>query len=395
MLETLKKKSKKSHIITVVVCAAIAIVLMAITKFAILDVITGPQKLDLTADPATQEGRYVTMDAQFVLADFVEHTTTTQKKYSSTKTTRVDGYSYLAFEPVVNYEEDTAVWYFYGIYMKKADQDRMNQIMDASWACLEDSTQSTPPPEPVTVKGTWTVMEPSVERYCRETLAELGVTEGDYDVVRFYTLDGNKLGGQDKLFFWVLNGIAGACLLFAIWNIVGIFGNGYMEDINSYLRKNSSISLMEIENDFKNAQTVGKDMWIGKKWTIYMAGANARLISNRDLVWGYYYYRSGRHGTSELRLFDINKKNYFIGMSEERATEALEIYGENQPHIVPGYSKELEKLYNKNFDEFLNLKYRPAIQAIYDRISGQAEADASQDATQENPQDAAQGADGE
>ncbi len=371
MLETLKKKSKKSHIITVAVCAAIAIVLMAITKFAIFDVITGPQKLDLTADPAAQEGRYVSMDVQFVLSDFVEHTTTSQKKYSSKKTTRVDGYSYLAFEPVLNYEEDTAVWYFYGIYMKKADQEKLYQTMEDTWDYLEDSTQSTAPPEPVTIKGTWKKMDSSVERYCRQTLVDLGVEEGDYDVVRFYTLDGDNLGGQDKIFFWVLMAIAGACLLFGLWNVVGIFGTGYLSDINSYLRKNSSISLMEIENDFKNAQTVGSNVWIGKKWTIYMAGANARLINNRELVWGYYYYRSGRHGVSELRLYDINKKTYFIGMPEKLATEALNIYKESQPHMIPGYTKELEKLYNKNFDEFLNLKYRPTIQAIYDRIENE------------------------
>lgn len=373
MLETLKKKSRKSHTITAIVCVVIAIVLMAVTKFAVLDVITGAKKLDLTADPAAQEGRYVSMDAQFVLTDFVEHTTTTKRKYSSSTSTRTDGYSYLAFEPVVNYEEDTSVWYFYGIYMDKSDEDMMYQLAEQTWAYLEDESQSTPPPEPVTIKGTWKAMESGVERYCRDTLEEIGITEDEYNVVRFYTLDGAKLGGVDKTVFWVLMAIAGASLLFGLWNVIGIFGTGYLSEINAYLRKNSSISLMEIENDFKNATPIGSDVWIGPKWTIYMAGATARLINNRELVWGYYFYRSGRHSVSELRLFDKNKKTHFISMSEKLATQALDVYRKGQPQIIAGYSKELEKMYNKNFDEFLNVKYRPAIQAIFDNIGNQSD----------------------
>lgn len=40
--------------------------------------------------------------------------------------------------------------------------------------------------------------------------------------------------------------------------------------------------------------------------------------------------------------------------------EALKFYGEEQPQMVIGYSKELETCYQKNYDQFLNIKYNPA-----------------------------------
>lgn len=40
--------------------------------------------------------------------------------------------------------------------------------------------------------------------------------------------------------------------------------------------------------------------------------------------------------------------------------KALKFYGEEQPQMVIGYSKELETCYQKNYDQFLNIKYNPA-----------------------------------
>ena len=44
MLETLRKKSRKSNIIRVILSVIAVVALLAISKFAIFDVITGPYK---------------------------------------------------------------------------------------------------------------------------------------------------------------------------------------------------------------------------------------------------------------------------------------------------------------------------------------------------------------
>lgn len=362
MLETLKKRSRSSNLIRAIVSIIVAVALFAFTKFALFDVITGPAKLDITADPATYEGKYVSIDAEFFLNDYVEHTTTTKKKYGGS-TTRVDGHSYLAFQTVDDYENQMSTWYFYSVYMDKDEQSSMYTLIDQAWACLEDEEGTTAPPEPLTVKGTWTKMDSQMERYYRESLAELGVTEGEYDIFYFYNLDTSKLGGQDIIFFWVLSAIAVAALLYCVLCVLGLFNHSYIKEINKYLQKDTSASMAAIEQDFNSAHVIGKDLWIGRKWTIYMTGASANILSNKDLIWGYYFQRTGRNSVSEMRLFSKDKKASHISLSEKSTMEALKYYAAEQPQMVVGYTSELDKMYSKDFGSFLNLKYTPAMTA--------------------------------
>lgn len=59
MLETLRKSARKSNTLRVIFSVIGIVILLAVTKFAIFDVITGATKMDITADPASYEGKYV------------------------------------------------------------------------------------------------------------------------------------------------------------------------------------------------------------------------------------------------------------------------------------------------------------------------------------------------
>ena len=124
MVETLRKKAKKSNMLRVIFSVIGVVILLAVTKFAIFDVLTGPTKLDITQDPATYEGKYVTIDAEYFLYDYIEHTTTTTRKYGGS-TTNTNGYSYLVFQSVDDYEKEASIWYFYSIYLDKSRQKEM------------------------------------------------------------------------------------------------------------------------------------------------------------------------------------------------------------------------------------------------------------------------------
>lgn len=64
MLETLKKKSGKSRLTRAIVSIIVVIGLLALTKFAIFDVITGPTKLDLTSSPVLMKGNTLPIDVE-------------------------------------------------------------------------------------------------------------------------------------------------------------------------------------------------------------------------------------------------------------------------------------------------------------------------------------------
>lgn len=359
MLETLKKKAKKSHIIRAVVSLVIAVALLAVTKFAVFDVITGPAKLDITADPDRYSGKYVTIDAQFFLADYVEHTTTTTRRYGGS-TTSTDGYSYIAFQAVDDYEAQSSTWYFYSVYLKKADQDKMNGLMEEAWEWAAAEEANVNPPEPQRLTGTWTKMDGALKSYYEETLEELGVEESEYDKIYFYNLETDKLGGVYYLAFWVMQIAALACIIYFVYSLIAAFGDRYAAKINQYLQENPTMSIAKIESDFAQAKAIDKNTWIGRYWTIFIRGTKADIVENGKVVWAYYFRRTGRNSVSEMRLFTEDGKMTGVSLTEEETKQALQIYQAEQPQMVLGYTKELETLYKKDLRQFKAMRYDQA-----------------------------------
>lgn len=360
MLETLRKKARKSHVIRAVISLVVVIGILVWTKFAVFNVITGAIDLDVEKDPATYEWKYVEVEADCILEEYVEHTTTTTRKYGGSSTS-TDGYSYIAFTSIPDYENDTEIWYFYSIYTRKSEQNKMYNLMNQAWDYFSDETGTVAPPDSAKFKGTWTPMDPEMERYYRETLAEYGFEEGATDKFYFYNLETDKLGGVYYVFFWVLQIVALALALFAIYNIIGIFGTQYASQIHKYLRENSAVSLSDIDADFETAHPIGKETWVGRRWTIYIRGTKASIVTNRNLIWAYYFRRTGRNSVSEMRLYTTDGKVTGVSLSEEQTKEALGYYANEQPQMILGYSDDLEKTWKKNFPAFMDLKYRPVM----------------------------------
>lgn len=363
MLETLKKKARKSNLWRIILSIIGIGIMLAITKFAIFDVITGPTKMDITAAPETYEGKYVSVEAEYFLYDYIEHTTTTTRK-SGSKTTSTNGYSYLVFQAVPESGSTEDVWYFYSIYLNKKRQDEMTAKIDQTYEYLNDETGTITPPEPVKITGVWNKMDSQTERYFQKALDELGIAEADLNKLYFYELDTKNIGGVNSTLFWVLMAVSAFLLLFAILSAVGLFSSAYMKSLQQYLQKNPTVSMQEIEEDFNRAHLISSDVWIGKKWTIYMQGNKAYILTNSDLIWGYYYSRTGRYSVSEMRLFTKDRTQHGISLSEKHTQDALKIYVDEQAQMVVGYSKDLEKMYNKDFNGFLELRYNPVMRAL-------------------------------
>ena len=185
MVETLRKKARKSNMTRFILSVIGVIGLLAVTKFAVFQVMTGPKKMDITLDPATYEGKYVTIDAEYFLYDYIEHTTTTTRKYGGSSTS-TNGYSYVAFQSVDDYEKSSSIWYFYSVYLNYQEQDKMAAKIEEAFEYLTDETGKIAPPEPVTVTGVWNTMDAQTEKYFRDALLDLGVAESEYDLFYFY-----------------------------------------------------------------------------------------------------------------------------------------------------------------------------------------------------------------
>lgn len=360
MFETLRKRARKTYMWRAGLSLIAVVIILAATKGAIFQLAAGMGGMDITASPEACEGKPVVLDAEFFVVDYVEHTTTTVRD-SGSRSTSTNGNSYIAFQSVYENGDEYSVWYFYSLYMKNSKTDMMYEKIEETWEYLNDETGTAMPPAPVKVVGTWSRMEPAMEKYYMDTMSELGIEEGDYDKIYLYTLDTGKLGGVNAMLFWAL--MAG-CVLLIFWfiaSVIGCFRKTYEKEIHKYLQKNTAFSIGEIEGDFTTAHPIGKDVWVGKKWTVYMSGPSAKIVQNHDLVWGYYFKRTGKNSVSQMQLYTADKKSIYISLSEELTKEALRYYGEEQPQMIVGYDSELEKMYQKNFPAFLDLKYNPAM----------------------------------
>ncbi len=365
MFETLRKRARKTYMWRAILSLVGIIIILAATKGAVFGLVTGLGGMDITASPETYEGKAVVLDVDYFVWDYVEHTTTTVYD-SGSRSTSTKGDSYIAFQSINNDADGYSTWYFYSVYMGKSKTDMLSKKIDETWEYMNDESGTVAQPEPVKAIGTWTKMESDMERYYTNTLNDMGIEESDYDKIYFYTLDTGKLGGVDAWLFWVL--MAGVVLLL-IWfvaSVIGCFQKTYEKEIHKYLQKNTAYSIGEIEGDFTTAHRIGKDVWVGRKWTIYMSGAAAKIIQNHDLVWGYYFRRTGKNSVSQMQLYTADKKSIYINLSEELTKEALRYYGEEQPQMIIGYDSELERMYQKSFQAFLDLKYNPAMKEAPD-----------------------------
>ena len=109
MFELLKKKTRKSYVIRAIVSAVVMFAVLALTHFAIFDVISGPVKLDIEKDPDTYKGKYVTIAAEAVLVDYAGHIAAASSRDDGSDKS-AGGYSYIAFQSVDDPENNTSIW---------------------------------------------------------------------------------------------------------------------------------------------------------------------------------------------------------------------------------------------------------------------------------------------
>lgn len=360
MLEILKKKSSKSAFTRIIISIIIIVGCLLITKFSVIDFIKGGTKLAGDFDPAALEGEYVSFDAKYLVEEYVEHTSTN----TDTNKTTTTGNSYIVYD----YDDDV----YFGIYLPYSDQSTAYKLIDESWAWMAGEIDDVS--TSITVEGTWTPLTGELLTYYDETAALLFDT-ADLDFVLPYYIDSDSINGVSFSTFYILMVIFIIAVIYLIYTIARFLGGSYDKAIKKYLTANPSISLANIEADFM-AATVVNGIRIGKNWTVYITGTRANIFSNRDIVWAYYYKRTGRNSLSQINAYTIQKDTITIPVSESCANQILDLYATEQPHMVTGFSADLEKTYKKDFPAFLNMKYNQAVAAEqYDAVAAFAPAD--------------------
>lgn len=349
MKETLKKHATKSFMIRTAVVAVILIASLIFTKVGIIPLLFGGTSIDGTSDFDALEGKQVSFDASYVLAEYVRRTSTE----TDTRRTTLTHVGYIVWD----YDNDA----MFGIYLPASKSSRLDDMIDETWEWWDYEREEVS--SNLHVDGTLRKMEGKELQYFQETIDEL-LYEDEQDMVYYYTIDTTQVNGLEKGWLAIISAVDMWALLYFIWSLVSYLSQGYYRSIKKFLDTNPSIPESRMDADFASAVLFQKKIWVGKEWTIYIKGMKSYLMENRKQVWVYYYQRTGRYSVSQIRFFDRDKKNTNIDIPNSSYEEMLGVYQNNQPQMLLGYDKEWEKMYKKNFNEFLNLRYNQVISQV-------------------------------
>lgn len=346
MLEVMKKRVARNLIWRIIIAAVVIGGILIYCGQSLLLFIQGPKPISAGMDYDAAKDSYLSFDAAYVIDEYVRQS----ERNTDTNKETLKNISYFVY-----FKEDG---YFFGIELPSSKEEEMEQYMDDTYRWLDGEIEEVPGSKHVA--GTWTELTGKRLQYYKEQITD-DLGEEFLEIALPYYLDTNAVGNRSLVSLYVC--LAGMAIAFLtiLWNLVRYCTGSTQKKIKKYLDGNQSVSMEQIEADFAAAQAISGTIWVGRRWTYHVAGLTAGILENRSLVWGYYYRRTGRYSESTLRLYDINRKMHGLTASEKEAMAALDVYERQQPQMVLGYKKELEKMYQKDYQNFLNLRYnRPA-----------------------------------
>lgn len=342
MFETLKKSAAKSAVVRILIALAVIAAVMLYQRKPLLDLVKGPEPITAGMDYDGLEGSYVSFDAVQVLDEFVRQTT----RESGSAKEKLKNIGYLVY-----FENDG--WLF-GMEMKKSREEAMNAQIDETIKWLNgDLNQMTTVTH---VTGTWKALTGKRLQFFKETVAD-DLGEEYLDMALPYYIDTNSVGDMLKSQIQIGLAIMGLALLYAVYVLVSFLTGSYKRKIKKYMAAHPEVTVERLESEYACAASVGKKIRVGRNYTIFAQGLQSEIVDNQDIVWAYYYQRTGKYYVSNLRLYDKDGKLIFICATEKGAHEIMNIYRREQNHIVLGYSKEREEMFTKNRQEFLNIRY--------------------------------------
>ena len=161
---------------------------------------------------------------------------------------------------------------------------------------------------------------------------------------------------------------AGGILLLAIgiFRVVKGAGGGYLKKLHEDIT-NAGYTENVVESDYASAESFDKkdELKIGRLMTYYTIGAQTRAFPNNKVIWTYQSTITHRTngiktGTTYNVIFFIEgyKNEITLAVSDEAASQKiLQKINTIFPWVVVGYSDELKKMYQKNREQFLQLRY--------------------------------------
>lgn len=362
MKERMLAYSKKKLITQIIIAGILCVIGVAISGKTLFNLSTGPVDLDTLREGVPDdefvpmekydelEGEYVSMEVEFIFGEYCRETS----KNTSTGHTTTTSIGYFAY--------DDQTGYCIGIYSSNGKSGEYDRLMDDTYEWFADET--APDPEPLTVTGTLRKMEGKELKYFTEVAEESEIifandewgyypTYDEYTVM--YTIDTKEVGGSSPALLALSAMILIPCSIWLTIVIINLATGSSYKKVKKFIAKNG-LNEEEVSNDFASASRID-NVYVGTKYTYFVTGTKWELCKNEDLVWAYYYRRTGKYAVSRINAYHYDKKVTYINCSQGTAESVLRCYDSIFPKVIVGYSDDLEREFRKDYNMFLSHKY--------------------------------------
>ncbi|MBQ8199395.1 MAG: hypothetical protein IJZ76_08220 [Lachnospiraceae bacterium] len=214
--------------------------------------------------------------------------------------------------------------------------------------------------EPIRVTG---YVRMSKEKHFNHYKSALTENYGNADLLKktynkVYVLDdenvsfgsGATLPMEGKLFSF---SILFALLVFWATKVSGL---QYERIIKKHLNK-YRIDDLQLNQELAVADEIAKDFWVGKNYIFFLISNYPYLISNGEMVL-VYATKSPEGSRTSLNFYTLDKRRYSIIREEYEIAKLLRYFEENYPRVVVGIDEEIHRMLIRDFDAFLDMKYR-------------------------------------
>lgn len=351
MLEKLKKKSIVKKLPTIIILIIVGLGLIGLEFWGIIALMRGHVEFETLEPEEISRGLVVDASIAYNFGGFMEK----YEENTSTHVTRTTDVYYV----ICTGNENSKDSKYMAIKVPASDEWDMEQMAENTYNGLYS--------EPISYSGAINKMSSKEYQYFKEWFMEGGWTEDEVEeyTLPYYISVGALTGGAaSSVYFFVVIGLIlilnGVIML--IYVLTGKSLGAFKKQIAE-----TGLSDMDVEREYEGAKLFNKrnDLRIGKRITFFMIGNKPQLIVNDQIVWAYQQTTTHRTngiktGTSYgILIYQLNsKKNFSISVPNANAAlEILQYMNETMPKAVIGYSDDLSKLYRKNKQEFLQLRY--------------------------------------
>ncbi len=144
----------------------------------------------------------------------------------------------------------------------------------------------------------------------------------------------------------------------------GLYKKNYMKAIDKALK---TMTMEEIEEDYRLAENYGPSLKIGSKFTWFLKSSKEMvMLMNEDFVWAYENIDELKYSAygiftyftikkQYLMLVDRQNYMYSVRMKNMEIKNALTQYAVCCKYILNGYDEELERMRVKDFGRMVNM----------------------------------------